>query len=190
MNDMAFFLAAAERGFVFDVDDLVDSLIREGVLLPVDWSGEDQPGQVAQFVAGRVAAFGKADRAVVAAVESAAREAAGADLERGEHVPAILRAVDDALAGMGLALGELRSGDDTYRVGVMRRTRASSRAWGLDRPSPEVLYTIVCPCGGMNVWQLPKTEAKPVDGECDSCGLNLFDPAGTPIVSMVVENAR
>ena len=76
MNDMAFFLAAAERGFVLDADDVVDSLIGEGVLLPVDWSGEDRPGQIAQFVAGRVAAFGK-DHAVVAAVESAAREAAG-----------------------------------------------------------------------------------------------------------------
>ena len=188
MNDMAFFLAAAERGFVLDADDVVDSLIREGVLLPVDWSGEDRPGQIAQFVAGREAAFGK-DHAVVAAVESAAREAAGADVERGEHVPAILRAVDDALASAGLALGELRSGDDTYRVGVMRRTKASSRVWGLDRPSPETLYTIVCPCGDMNVWQIPKTEAKPVDGECDSCGLNLFDPAGNPVVSMVEEDA-
>ena len=108
--------------------------------------------------------------------------------DRGEQVPAILRAVDGALAGAGLALGELRSGDDTYRVGVMRRTRASSRVWGLDRPSHEVLYTIVCPCGGMNVWQLPEAEGKPGDGECDSCGLNLFDPAGTPIVPMVVEN--
>jgi hypothetical protein len=188
MNELAYFLATAERGFVLDVDDVVDSLIREGVLLQIDWSGEDRPGQVVQFVAGRVAAFGK-DSGIVAAVESAAVEAVGADMERGEHVPALLRAVDDALAVAGLALGELRSGDDTYRVGVMRRTRASSRAWGVDRPSPELLYTVVCPCGAMNVWQLPRTEAKPADGECDSCGLNLFDSAGTPIVSMAVENA-
>ncbi|MEV6139154.1 hypothetical protein AB0L63_24450 [Nocardia sp. NPDC051990] len=188
MSDMAYFLAAAERGFLLDVDDGVASLIQEGVLLPVDWSGEGWPGQISQFVVGRVAAFGK-DRAVVAAVESAAREAAGADLERGEHVPAILRAVDDALAPVGLALGELRSGDDTYRVGVMRRTTASSRAWGLDRPSPELLYIIDCPCGGMNVWQLPRTEAKPDEGECNSCGQDLFDPAGTSIVPMLVEPA-
>ncbi|EME21375.1 DUF6630 family protein [Rhodococcus triatomae] len=187
MNDLALFLAATERDAALDGDDVVDSLIRKGILLPVDWSGEDRPGHVAQFVAGRVAAFGKGG-ALVAAVESAAGDAAAAVSDRGEQVPAILRAVDGALAGAGLALGELRSGDDTYRIGVMRRTRASSRAWGLDRPSPEVLYTIVCPCGGMNVWQLPEAEGKPGDGECDSCGLNLFDPAGTPIVPMVVEN--
>ncbi|MFM1728778.1 hypothetical protein ABI214_25225 [Prescottella soli] len=142
MSDMAYFLAPAEPGFVLDADDaddVVDSLIQDGVLLSVDWSGEEWPGQISQFVAGRVEAFGK-DRAVVAAAESAAREAAGADLERGEHVPAILRAVDDALARAGLALGELRCGDDTYRVGVMRRTAESSLAWGLDRPSPDLLF--------------------------------------------------
>ncbi|MFD7844830.1 hypothetical protein ACFV4K_18075 [Nocardia sp. NPDC059764] len=189
MGDMAYFLAAAEQRFLLDGDDVVDSLIQEGVLLPVDWSGEERAGQIAQFVAARVAAFGK-DHAVVAAVESAARQAAEADLERGEHVPAILRAVDEALVSAGLALGELRSGDDTYRVGVMRRTTASSLAWGLDRPSRELLYIIDCPCGGMNVWQLPETEAKPGEGECDSCGRDLFDPAGIPIVPMVVEPAR
>ncbi|RMI31229.1 DUF6630 family protein [Nocardia stercoris] len=186
---MAYFLAGAEQGFPLDADDVVDSLIRQGVLLPVDWSGEERTGQIAQFVAGRVAAFGKG-RAVVAAVESAATQAAEADLERGEHVPAVLRAVDEALASAGLALGALRSGDDTYRVGVMRRTAASSSAWGLDRPSSESLYIIDCPCGGTNVWQLPETEAKPAEGECDSCGRDLFDPAGTPIVPMVVEPVR
>ncbi|WP_433613589.1 DUF6630 family protein [Prescottella agglutinans] len=133
---MAYFLSPAEPGVLPDVDDVVDALIQDGILLPVDWSGEEWPGQISQFVARRVEAFGK-DRAVVAAVESAAREAAEADLERGEHVPAILHAVDDALARAGLALGELQSGDDTYRVGVMCRTTESSLAWGLDRPSPE-----------------------------------------------------
>jgi len=186
VNGIDFFLAAAEREFALDADDVVDSLVREGILLPVDWSGEERAGQIAQFVARRVDAFGE-DRAVVAAVESAAGEAAGSDLARGEHVPAILRAVDEALAPAGLALGELRFGDDTYRVGVMRRTEASSRAWGLDRPSSESLYIVDCPCGGMNVWQLPKSEPKPDEGECDSCGRNLFDAAGAPIVPMVVE---
>ncbi|QKT11566.1 DUF6630 family protein [Rhodococcus sp. W8901] len=186
MIDLAFFLAAAERGFPLDVDDAVAYLIQAEVLLPVDWSGEERTGQISQFVARRVEAFGEG-RAVVAAVESAAMEAAGADLERGAHVPAILRAVDDALAPAGLALGELRSGDDTYRVGVMRRTTASSQAWGLDRPSTELLYIIDCPCGGMNVWQLSRTEPKPDEGECNSCGRNLFDPAGTPIVPMAME---
>lgn len=186
---MEFFLAAAEQGFPLDANDVVDALIREGVLLPVDWSGEERTGQIAQFVAGRVTAFGK-DRAVVAAVESAAGEAVGTDRERGEHVPAILRAVDEALASAGLALGELRSGEDTYRVGVMLRTKESSLAWGLDRPTAELLYIIDCPCGGMNVWQLPERETKPVEGDCDSCGRNLFDPAGTPIAPMLVEPVR
>ncbi|MGV9668955.1 DUF6630 family protein [Nocardia niigatensis] len=189
MSDLAYFLAASEQGFPLDVDEVVDSLIQEGILLPVDWSGEERTGQIAQFVASRVTAFGK-DRAVVAAVESAAKQAAGADLERGEHVPAILRAVDEALASAGLALGELRSGDDTCRIGVMRRTTASSLAWGVNPPSPELLYVIDCPCGGMNVWQLPATEAKPAEGECDSCGRDLFESAGTPIAPMVVEPVR
>ncbi|MCL2535495.1 MAG: hypothetical protein FWE39_15145, partial [Nocardiaceae bacterium] len=106
MSDMAFFLETAEREFTLDEDDVVDSLLRTGVLLSVDWSGEDRPGQISQFVVRRVEAFG-GGRAVAAAVESAARDAAGSDdLARGEHVPAILRAVDDALAPAGLALGE------------------------------------------------------------------------------------
>ncbi|WP_067720892.1 DUF6630 family protein [Nocardia yamanashiensis] len=189
MNDLAYFLAASEQGFRLDGDEVVDSLIREGILLPVDWSGEERTGQIAHFVAGRVVAFGK-DRAVVAAVESAAEQASAADLDRGEHVPAILRAVDEALASAGLALGELRSGDDAYRIGVMLRTRASNLAWGVNRPSLELLYVIDCPCGGMNVWQLAATEAKPAEGECDSCGRNLFDSAGTPIAPMVVEPVR
>ncbi|MCL2535382.1 MAG: hypothetical protein FWE39_14575, partial [Nocardiaceae bacterium] len=121
-------------------------------------------------------------------VESAARDAAGSDdLARGEHVPAILRAVDDALAPAGLALGELRFGDDTYRVGVMRRTDESIRAWGLDRPSTEMLYIIDCLCGAMNVWQLQSSDPRPDEGECNSCARNLFDPTGTPIVPMIAE---
>ncbi|MFF0635605.1 hypothetical protein ACFYTS_24240 [Nocardia sp. NPDC004151] len=188
MSDIAHFLAAAERGFPLEMDDVVDFLIGKGVLLAVDWSGEEWSGQISQFVGRRVEAFGE-DGAVVVAVESAVRDAAGADLARGEHVPAILRAVDDALAPAGLALGELRSGDDTYRVGVMRRTEASSHLWGLDRLSSELLYILDCPCGGMNVWQLPASDPKPDAGECDSCGRNLFDAAGTPIVPMLAEPA-
>ncbi|MFE4501312.1 hypothetical protein ACFRFQ_15760 [Rhodococcus sp. NPDC056743] len=188
MSDITVFLAAAERGLPLDVDDMPATLVQVGILLPIDWSGEGSAGHISQFVVRRVGAFGKG-HAVVAAVESAARDAASSDFARGEHVPGILRAVDDALAAAGLALGELRSGDDTYRIGVMRRTKASSRAWGLDRPSPELLYTIDCPCGGMNVWQLPKTESKPDEGDCDSCGRTLFDSAGTPIAPMTVEPA-
>ncbi|MGW5570411.1 DUF6630 family protein [Nocardia thailandica] len=189
MSDVAYFFARGEQGLRPTAADAVDSLIRLGVLLPVDWAGEETAGQIAEFVAARVAAFGKG-RAVVAAVESAAGRAAQADLDRGAQVPAILRAVDEALAGAGLALGELRSGDDTYRIGVMRRTTTAVRAWGLDRPASELLYIIDCPCGGMNVWQLPETETAPDEGACDSCGRDLFDPAGCPIAPMVVEAAR
>ncbi|WP_127915139.1 DUF6630 family protein [Prescottella agglutinans] len=189
MSDMAFFLETAERGFPLDGDDVVDSLLRAGVLLSVDWSGEEHLGQISQFVARRVEAFGRG-HAVADAVASAARDAAGSDdLARGEHVPAILRAVDDALAPAGLALGELRFGDDTYRVGVMRRTDESIRSWGLDRPASELIYIIDCPCGAMNMWLLSVSDSRPDEGECNSCARNLFDPTGTPIAPMIVEPA-
>jgi hypothetical protein len=188
MTDLSLFLAPDEREIVVNGDDPWGDLIARGVLERVDWSGEDIAGQIAAFVVRRLVAFG-ASPGVAEAVAVAARDAVRPGLERGEAVPAVLHAMEGALGSTDLALGELRLGDDAYRIGVMPRTRVSLRAWGLDRRPRELLYIIECPCGTTNVWQLPESDPEPGMGECDACGRALFDDSRVPIVPMGVEAA-
>lgn len=187
MTNYGHFLAP-EDGVDLSATDAEDVLITRGLLEVIDWSGEDEPGQIVRFVVHRLDAFGVGP-GTADAVRSAAATAAEADPERGEHVPAILRAIDAALEGTRVAIGELRRGDDAYVIGVMRRSDTSLEAWGLDRPVHERLYVIDCPCGGMNVWQLPSESPKPDEGECDSCGRDLFDSSGASIFPMSGEPA-
>ncbi|KRC61159.1 hypothetical protein ASE14_09530 [Agromyces sp. Root81] len=180
------FLAPAEHGIDLGTSDPAAELHRHGIVEVVDWSGESEPGQIVQFVARRLAVFG-VEPGTIDAVHAAADATAESDLERGEHVPVVLRAIDEALGATDVALGELRRGDDAYWVGVMPRTEASVEAWGLDRPAQEFLYIIDCPCGGMNIWQLPTDSPQPDEGECNSCERELFEASGTPIAPMIVE---
>jgi hypothetical protein len=182
------FLAPTERDVDLSSSDPVGDLIERGLVEVVDWSGEDEPGQIAQFVSRRLDAFGIRSE-VQDAVRAAAAAAVEADLERGEHIPAILGAIDDALQATDVAIGELRRGDDSYVLGVMQRSAASRDAWGLGRPTRELFYVIDCPCGGMNMWQLPSDEPKPDEGECESCDRPLFDSSGAPLFPMAVGQA-
>lgn len=189
MGNYGDFLAPTEQGVALGTGDPESGLIDRGLVEVVDWSGEDEPGQIAQFVVRRLDAFGIAPD-TADAVRTAAAAAVDVDLDRGEHVPAILSAIDAVLEGTAVAIGELRRGDDTYVIGVMRRTDASREAWGLDGAGQELLYMIDCPCGGMNMWQLPSESPKPDEGECDFCGRALFDSSGVPIFPMTSEISR
>jgi len=181
------FLAPGER-FTLDADDATAALLSAGVLEAVDWSGEDEPGQIEQFVTRRPQAFDVGSRAVEN-VHSASAAALDTDLDRGEHVPRLLRAIDAALEPTTVAIGEVRRGDDTYVIGVMRRTDSSLATWGLGRPASDSMYVIDCPCGGMNMWVLPTDSLKPDEGECESCGRALFDSSGASIYPMTSEPA-
>lgn len=188
MEDVRLFLTPGERGIVLEGADPVATLVELGAIARVDWSGEDHEGQIVRFVLRRLAAFGVGVDAQTAVVESV-RDIDVAGTARGERVPAILHAVDRALSTTDVALGELRSGDDSHRIGVIPRTTAALRIHGRDRPSCELLYVLDCPCGAMNVWQLPESVPRPAEGACDSCGRGLFDPSGEPIAAMTVEPA-
>ncbi|MFV0331061.1 MAG: hypothetical protein ACK5KL_14795 [Dysgonomonas sp.] len=52
----------------------------------------------------------------------------------------------------------------------------------------ETLYTIYCPkCKSMNVWQLKRSDPAPNEGDCDPCGIALFDENGKCITDIEVD---
>ncbi|NQX56842.1 hypothetical protein HQN86_24710 [Pedobacter panaciterrae] len=52
--------------------------------------------------------------------------------------------------------------------------------------SGEVLYTVYCTCGSMNMWQLKRGELL-VDDVCQDCGKLLFDAKGEASLPVIKE---
>ncbi|MFJ1754416.1 hypothetical protein [Kitasatospora sp. NPDC088134] len=103
-------LTADERAAGADVD---------AVLLVLDWSGEDEPGQLAAFAAGRARALGTDPTGVD---DGAVRRAAENDptLERGDLLVRQLDHLSGVLTGLGCALLTVFSGTDSYELLVAR----------------------------------------------------------------------
>ncbi|MFD8599403.1 hypothetical protein ACFV1L_30815 [Kitasatospora sp. NPDC059646] len=158
------------------------------VLLTLDWSGEEEPGRLAEFVAARVRALG-ADPADVD--DTAVRRAAEADpaLRRGDLPVRQLDHLSGVLAGLGCALLQVHHGDDAYAL-LVARTGGSTPdgltglthdhcpvlPWGT-RPT---LVCLDCPgCAQQLVWELPPGET--LAGERCDCGTALFDADGRPL---------
>ncbi|MFF3392060.1 hypothetical protein ACFYW1_14185 [Streptomyces sp. NPDC002669] len=166
----------------------------DSVLFVMDWTGEDHPGQLAAFVAGRVRAFG-ADPADVDT--SAVHRAAEADpaLRRGDLPVRQLDHLAGVLAGLGCTLVVLDSGTDTYEVMValtggreptgLTHQDVPVRAWGSE--PEETLVTLDCPgCSQMLVWELPAGQT--LAGEHCDCGAALFDAAGHPLPGVTLHD--
>ncbi|MFJ5233874.1 hypothetical protein ACIQBJ_28730 [Kitasatospora sp. NPDC088391] len=103
-------LTAAERAAGADVD---------AVLLVLDWSGEDEPGQLAAFAAGRARALGADPSAVD---DTAVRRAAADDPApaRGDLLVRRLDHLSGVLTGLGCALLTVFSGTDSYELLIAR----------------------------------------------------------------------
>ncbi|MFJ6619347.1 hypothetical protein ACIQOW_17415 [Kitasatospora sp. NPDC091335] len=164
------------------------------VVFTMDWTGEDRPGLLAAFVAGRVRAFGVEPAGVDT---DAVRHAAETDpaLVRGDLPVRLLDHLAGVLADLGCTLAVWDSGTDSYEVLVaptgerelsgLTYQGLPVRAWG---PEPEeTLVSLNCPgCAQMLVWQLPPAETL-ADEHCD-CGAALFDASGQPLPGVTLHD--
>ncbi|MFF2012797.1 hypothetical protein ACFVWY_27490 [Streptomyces sp. NPDC058195] len=160
------------------------------VTFTMDWTGEDDPGQLAAFVADRVRAFGAEPTDVDT---DAVRDAAEADpaLRRGDLPVRQLDHLSEVLSRLGCTLMTHDNGTDTYEVLValtgerepaelagLTHQGLPVRVWG---SQPDVLLvSLNCPdCAEMLVWEVPTTETL-ADERC-ACGTALFDATGRPL---------
>ncbi|MER7708894.1 hypothetical protein ABTX81_39205 [Kitasatospora sp. NPDC097605] len=164
------------------------------VMFTMDWTGEDEPGRLAAFVADRVRAFGVEPTGVD---DDAVRRAAEADPapRRGDLPARQLDHLAGVLADLGCTLAVWESGTDSYEVLVARTGEFEPdgvthdglpvRAWGSE---PEAtLVSLDCPaCSRMLVWELPPAETL-ADEHCE-CGTALFDAAGRPLPGVTLHD--
>ena len=159
----------------------------DSVLFGMDWTGEEHPGQLAAFVAGRVRAFGAEPTDVDTTVVYQAAEA-DPTLRRGDFPIRQLDHLAGVLAHLGCTLAVWDSGTDTYEILValtggdeltgLTHQGLPVRAWG--STPEETLVSLDCPnCAELLVWQLPATQTL-ADERCD-CGAALFDATGRPL---------
>ncbi|MFJ8687801.1 hypothetical protein [Micromonospora wenchangensis] len=166
----------------------------DSMLFVMDWAGEETPGDLAAFVAGRVRAFG----AQPAGVDTdAVRRAAEADptLGRGDLPIRQLDHLSGVLTPLGFTLAVCDDGTDSYPVLVLRtggqpptgltHEGRPVRAWG--SPPDETLVSLDCPhCGAMLVWHLQAAES--LAGEHCDCGGALFDATGHPLPGVTLHD--
>ncbi|MFJ6461180.1 hypothetical protein ACIQM0_08990 [Streptomyces sp. NPDC091387] len=87
----------------------------DGVIFSMDWTGEDHPGQLAAFVAGRVRAFEMEPTDVDTGVVHDAAEA-DPTLRRGDVPIRQLDHLSGVLARLGCAIVVWETGNDTYEL--------------------------------------------------------------------------
>ncbi|MFJ6383717.1 hypothetical protein ACIQI7_27385 [Kitasatospora sp. NPDC092039] len=173
------------------------------VVFTMDWAGEDHPGRLAEFVAGRVRAFGAEPTGVgTDTVHRAAEDEP--TLRRGDLPVRQLDHVADALAELGYTLLVREGGTDAYELLVaptgereptgLTHEGLPVRAWGSQSEASEeseasgaTLVSLNCPeCAQMLVWELPPSETL-ADEHCD-CGTALFDAAGCPLPNVALHD--
>ncbi|MFD1325563.1 hypothetical protein [Micromonospora sonneratiae] len=179
---------------VLTPDEQVRGVRVDSAMFMMDWTGEDHPGQLAAFVAGRVRAFGEEPTDVDTDVVYHAAEA-DPTLRRGDFPVRLLDHLSGVLANLGYTLVVRDSGTDTYEVmvaltgerdltGLMHKG-LPVRAW--DSEPEETLVSLNCPnCSEMLVWQLSATETL-ADERCD-CGTPLFDATGRPLPDVTLHD--
>ncbi len=97
-------------------EEQLQTLIRNGLLLQVDWSGEEEQHQISRFLQTRAAALAKGDITLQLEEQRAYAAAENEDLERGDHVPYLLRFFDKRLKKHGYTISLLDCGNDAYYV--------------------------------------------------------------------------
>ncbi|MFF8769427.1 hypothetical protein [Kitasatospora sp. NPDC015120] len=166
----------------------------DSVMFTMDWTGEEEPGGLEDFVAARVRAFGVEPAGIDT---DAVRRAAEADptLRRGDLPVRRLDHLSGVLAGLGCTLLVRDSGTDAYELLValtgerepagLTHEGLPVRAWGAE--SGTTLVSLDCPqCAQMLVWELPPEETL-ADESCE-CGTALFDAAGRPLPGVTLHD--
>ncbi|MFE2110111.1 hypothetical protein ACFXAF_30195 [Kitasatospora sp. NPDC059463] len=166
----------------------------DSVMFTMDWTGEEEPGRLADFVAARVRAFGVEP---VGVDTEAVRRAAEADpaLRRGDLPVRQLDHLAGVLADLGCTLLVWESGTDAYELLVapagerepagLTHEDLPVRAWGAE--SGTRLVGLDCPgCAQTLFWELPPEET--LAGESCACGAALFDAAGLPLPGVTLHD--
>ncbi|MFD0337731.1 hypothetical protein ACFVH0_03410 [Streptomyces sp. NPDC127117] len=166
----------------------------DSVVFAMDWTGEEHPGQLAEFVAGRVRAFGAEPTDVDTDADHRDAES-GPALGRGDLPVRRLDHLSAVLAGLGCTLMVVDNGTDTYELLValtggrepagLTHHGLPVRAWGSE--PEQTLVSLNCPnCSSMLVWELPADQTL-ADERCD-CGTALFDATGLPLPGVTLHD--
>lgn len=78
-------------------EEQLHAMIRNGLLLQVDWSGEEEQNQISRFLQKRVATLAKEEIKLDLEEQRAYAAMEKEELERGDHVPYLLRFFDKRL---------------------------------------------------------------------------------------------
>ncbi|MEZ2442782.1 hypothetical protein AB6805_13755 [Chitinophaga sp. RCC_12] len=167
--------------------ELLDYLLKHQILLLVDWKGEEDEQQIGRFLQGRAAVLSPgATLDLETPYAKLKDEIDRRNIQTGDSVPFLLKKFQAQQKTTGLTVVLLDRGNDSYYIGLMKQsdTKELKKQTDLDGKfvvfgslSGEVLYTVNCSCGSMNVWQVKRGEIITED-VCQDCGKELFDKEG------------
>ncbi|HWV73013.1 MAG TPA: hypothetical protein VN040_14930 [Pseudosphingobacterium sp.] len=177
-----------------DRHELLQYLLDRRILLIVDWKGEEQEFDIGSFLQQRASILEPgAALDINSAYNKMHVEIAAGHLHPGDTVPFLLKVFCKQLKSASLGVVLLNLGNDNYYIGVARLqdmkqlTANAADFWqylAYGAKTGEVLYTVNCSCGGMNVWQL-KRGVLLTDDYCEHCGKELFDKEGKPSMPVI-----
>ncbi|OOG18765.1 hypothetical protein BWD42_02040 [Sphingobacterium sp. CZ-UAM] len=168
----------------FSNEDTLNYLLDRQFLLQIDWKGESYLNEIGSFLQQRAITFKTEATFDFTAAYKMANDQA---VTPGDFIPALLKALNHELKNKGLEIVQLDLSNDSYYIGVMEKSKQIKKAsdefwrfkpWGSQ--TGEVLYTVYCSCGSMNVWQLKMGESLS-DDSCQECGTVIFDSEGNSI---------
>ncbi len=168
-------------------EDLLAYLLDHGILLQVDWKGEEHEFQIGKFLQGRAAVLLPGTSIDIETPYGKLRDAVRKEsINAGDSVPLLLKSFQAQQKKTGLTVVLLDIGNDSYYIGLIKQSDAaglkkqSDPVWrftAFGSLSGEVLYTVNCDCGSMNIWQVKRGE-KITDDVCQDCGKQIFDEEG------------
>ncbi|NML38686.1 hypothetical protein HHL17_15870 [Chitinophaga sp. G-6-1-13] len=178
-----------------DDEQLLDALLKQQYLTVTDWKGEDTPRQIGNFLQARLHALKPGFHLDIDSVYTS-MEAEASGFEAGDGIPFLLTSFQTLLEEEGFIIVLLDRGNDSYYIGLIpgnnkKNLKKQSTPLGKWRAfgelSGEVLYTVYCSCGSMNVWQVKRGELIDEEGTCERCGQEIFDKKGKTSFPVITE---
>ncbi|WP_343746212.1 hypothetical protein [Chitinophaga sp.] len=178
-----------------DDEQLLEFLLQHQYLTVTDWKGEEQPGQIGNFLQGRLHAF-KPDAHLDTNGVYASMQAEAGGFKAGDSIPFLLTSFQALLEEEDFVIVLLDRGNDSYYIGLIpdknkkdlkKQTTPLGKWRAFGELSGEVLYTVYCSCGSMNVWQVKRGELIDEGGNCEDCGKEIFDKNGQTTFKVITE---
>lgn len=180
---------------VTDDEQLLDALLQHQYLTVTDWKGEETTGQIGNFLQARLNVLQPGLQLDIDSVYTS-MEAEASGFAAGDSVPFQLRSFQTALDEEGFLIVLLDRGNDSYYIGLIsdknkKNLKKQATPLGKWRAfgdlSGEVLYTVYCTCGSMNVWQVKRGELIDEEGNCSDCGKEIFDKKGQTTFPVITD---